>query len=44
MRGSDHFMGEELGQVELDEGTHEGVYALPVFVYVAKGEEDLLVG
>lgn len=37
-------MGEELGEVQLDEGTHVGIDPLAIFVYVAEGEEDLLVG
>lgn len=36
-------MGEELGEVQLDEGTHVGVDSLAVLVYVTECEEDLLV-
>lgn len=36
-------MGEELVEVQFNEGTHVGVDSLAVLVYMAEGEKDLLV-
>lgn len=44
MKASNHFMGEDFGEIELDEGTHVGVDPLAVFVNVTESEVDLFVG